>query len=130
MRTRGYYPSLTPEQHKARRATGWAIADAGGNMADLARAEGMSSAAIHYWLKNHPELHRALLDGRRTYTLSAEKSEHRLYAVAIAQIEGRSRRTVADELGITPAALCLWLRKREGELFDLINEITNERRAA
>jgi transposase-like protein len=125
-----HYPALTPERHRARKALGWKIADEGGNMRDFARAAGISAAAISKWLDYWPDLHGALIDGRRQSTVSTEIAEHRLRTVALSDIAGRSRSSAARELGLSPAGLYYWLRRREGELFDTINEIQSERRAA
>lgn len=120
------YPPMTYERHRARKAKGWAIAETGGNMSDLARAEGVSTCAIHKWLAYWPDLHEALLDGRRTNTVSNEISDHRLRTVALADLAGQKRSVTAQQLGLSPAGLSLWLGRRQGELFDMINEIRNE----
>ena len=125
-----HYPALTPERHRARRANGWRIASEGGNMRDFAKAEGISPAAISKWLQMWPELHNALADGRHASTVSPETAEHRLRTVALADLAGRSRSSAARELGLSAPGLKYWLDRREGELFDTINEIQSERRAA
>ena len=121
-----HYPALTPERHRARKALGWKIADEGGNMSDFARAEGVSTCAIHKWLAYWPDLHEALLAGRRTNTVSNEIAEHRLRTVALADLAGQKRSVTAQELGLSHAGLSLWLGRRRNELFDIINEIQNE----
>ncbi len=125
-----HYPALGHAGHRDRRVRGWAIAEAGGNITDFARAEGVSTAAVWKWLQMWPELYRALLDGRNQSELSGDEADYRLRTVALSDIAGRSRSSAARELGLSPPGLLFWLRRRQCELQDMINEIEAQRPVA
>lgn len=123
-----HYPFLREVGHNARRAKGWDIARAGGCQLDLARAEGVTPEAISKWLDMWPELRTALKENSwQLLSTPIDEADKRLRIVALSDIEGRSRSSAAREIGITAPGLFLWLRKRQGELQDTINEINSER---
>lgn len=121
------YPTLTPKQHQARRAKGWEIALAGGHQQEFASAIGITPAALCKWLDMWPDLRKALKDNSyRNYSTTAEEADRRLRIVAWFDMAKLSRSAAAREIGISHAGLCNWLRKRQGELEDTINEIRSE----
>lgn len=123
-----HYPFLRDAGHRERRAKGWEVATAGGCQLDLARACGVTPEAISKWLDMWPELRAALKENSWQFmSTPIDEADKRLRIVALSDIAGRSRSSAAREIGITSPGLHLWLRKRQCELQDTINEINSER---
>lgn len=100
----------SPEWVRARCRKGWIIADAGGNISDLAHIEGVEPQSMVQWLKvNNPDLQRALKDATHPLTLSREQRLSRLQTVRDGRASGKGTTEIARQLGLSRGRLNFWL---------------------
>ena len=119
---------VTTEQKRARLRRAWECAENGGTLRQFALQEGLSSARITVWVREHPELRDRFLSNPRNVSLPEDKALRRAALVAEARLGRRTYSSVAKLEGVSAAAIHYWAKRHEDEIWEAIIEI--ERRAA
>lgn len=134
--------SLPREQHEQRRIdVEWALAR-GGSFSDLMALWMVSKVAVWHWCQRHctEEEARALAANGRTKfrLLGTFRDKHpvasilqdRLELIALTRAAGWSDSKLARAMGVTPEAICEWLRRNAPDgLQDALSDYLEEEAA-